>query len=131
MPINILVAEDNDINRIMIRKIFQKTGINFDMAANGEEAIKAFENKYYDLVFMDIEMPFLDGFEVTRKLREKYKNQSSQPFIVALTANSLSGEKNRCLEQGMNEYLAKPFSVEDVHTMIEKANEAYANPEKN
>ena len=131
MPINILVAEDNDINRILIRKIFQKTGYDFDIATNGEEAINAFDQKYYDLVFMDIEMPLMDGFEATHKLREKYKDQSVQPFIVALTANSLSGEKKRCIDQGMDEYLSKPFSVEDVHAMIEKAHAAHAAPENN
>ncbi len=118
---NILIAEDNDINRILIKKIFSKTGLDFDIATNGQEALKAFENKYYDLVFMDIEMPLMDGFEVTRNLREKYKDKPVQPYIVALTANSLSGEKKRCIEMGMNDYLSKPFSVEDVQSMIDRA----------
>ena len=119
----ILIAEDNDVNRILIRKIFEKLNLTYDIAVNGYQALEAFDNKFYDIVFMDIEMPGMDGFEVTKKLRDKYKGQHQKPFIVALTANSLSGERERCIDLGMNEYLSKPFSTADVQKMVDKAGE--------
>jgi len=122
-PLQILIAEDNDVNRILIRKIFEKLNLPYDVAVNGFQAVEAFENHYYDLVFMDIEMPGMDGFEATKKIREKYKNLGKQPYIVALTANSLSGERQRCIDHGMNEYLPKPFSSADVQRMVDKAGE--------
>jgi len=119
----ILIAEDNDVNRILIRKIFEKLNLSYDIAVNGFQAFEAFDNKFYDIVFMDIEMPGMDGFEVTKKLKEKYKDQHQKPFIVALTANSLSGERERSMDLGMNEYLSKPFSAADVEKMVDKARE--------
>ncbi len=122
-PMQILIAEDNDVNRILIRKIFEKLNLTYDVAVNGYQAFEAFNNKFYDIVFMDIEMPGMDGFEVTKKLREKYKDQHQKPFIIALTANSLSGERERSMDLGMNEYLSKPFSAADVQRMVDKAGE--------
>ena len=119
----ILIAEDNDVNRVLIRKIFEKLNLSYDLVINGYKAFEAFDNKFYDIVFMDIEMPGMDGFEVTKKLREKFKNQHQKPFIVALTANSLSGERQRCIDLGMNDYLSKPFSAADVQRMVDKAGE--------
>lgn len=117
----ILVAEDNFVNRTLLRKIFEKYGFNIEMAQDGNEAIRAFENQFFDIVFMDIEMPGKNGFEVTKYLREKFKTESCKPYIIALTANSLEGERERCMKLGMDEYLAKPFSFEDVDKLIRKA----------
>jgi CheY-like chemotaxis protein len=122
-PMQILIAEDNDVNRILIRKIFEKLNLPYDISVNGFQALEAFDSKFYDIVFMDIEMPGMDGFEVTKKLREKFKGQNKHPFIVALTANSLSGERQRCIDHGMNDYLSKPFSAPDVQRMVDKARE--------
>ena len=121
----ILIAEDNDVNRVLIRKIFERLNLPYDMAINGIQAFEAFDKKFYDIVFMDIEMPGMDGFEAAKKIREKYNNQGKQPFIVALTANSLPGERQHCLDNGMNEYLPKPFSAADVQRMVDKAGENY------
>ena len=128
-PMQVLIAEDNDVNRILIQKIFQRLNIPYNIAVNGFQVIDAFENQFYDIVFMDIEMPGMNGFEATKKLRKKYKNQGTQPFIVALTAHSLSGERQHCLDNGMNEYLCKPFSPTDVQRMVDKAKE-YKNQVK-
>jgi CheY-like chemotaxis protein len=125
--LRILVAEDNFVNRTLLKKIFDRIGLSVDMAEDGNEALKAFDNQFYDLVLMDIEMPEKNGFEVTHILREKYKNDSRQPYIIALTANSLSGERERCLEHGMDDYLPKPFTVEDVASLIGKATSHKAN----
>jgi len=118
--LNVLVVEDNFINRTLLGKIFQKIGCTTTIVNDGPQAMAAFENSFYDLVFMDIELPGMDGFEVTKLLRNKYKDQPKQPIIVALTANSLSGERERCLDMGMNDYLAKPFSAEDVVNLVAK-----------
>src|SRR6185437_3221281 len=130
VPMQILIAEDDDVNRILIQKIFQKLSVPYHIASNGFHAIEAFEKQFYDVVFMDIEMPGMNGFEVTKKVREKYKDCDNQPFIIALTANSLPGERQNCMNKGMNEYLSKPFSPPDAQRMIDKAGE-YKNKVKN
>ena len=119
--VKILIVDDNDVNRILIRKIFEKTGYDFEIAGSGPDALEAFNSDFFTIVFMDIQMPAMDGYEVAGILREKFKSEARKPFIVALTANSLSGERERCLENGMNEYLAKPFSANDVRNMIDKS----------
>jgi CheY-like chemotaxis protein len=116
--LKILVAEDNFVNRTLLKKIFEKLGYDAHLSNNGLEAVNAFDTDYYHLVFMDIEMPEMDGFEATEKIKERFKNESRSPVIVALTANSLSGERERCMQHGMDDYLAKPFTMEDVQRLI-------------
>jgi CheY-like chemotaxis protein len=118
--VNILVAEDNSVNRTLLKKIFEKLGYHADIVQNGIEALSAFEKKYYDLVIMDIEMPGLNGLEVTQVLNNKFKNSSKKPFIIALTANSLQGEREKFLKAGMDDYLPKPFTIEDIESLIQK-----------
>lgn len=120
-PIQILVAEDNFVNRTLLKKIFEKIGYAVVLAQDGIDALNAFEKRYYDIVFMDIEMPGKNGFEVTRILRDKFKDPVKKPYIIALTANCLDGERERCIEEGMDDYLAKPFTMNDVEKLIEKA----------
>jgi CheY-like chemotaxis protein len=116
--LKILVAEDNFVNRTLLKKIFDKLGYPADLAHDGQEALNAFDVKDYDLVFMDIEMPVLNGFETTKILRERFKNNDKRLVIIALTANSMSGERERCLKNGMDDYLAKPFDIEDVERIL-------------
>jgi signal transduction histidine kinase len=109
----ILVAEDNEINQIVTTQVLSKVGYNCDLVANGKEALEALELKDYDLVLMDCQMPELDGFEATRQYREQEAaalHERARPVpIIALTANAMRGDRERCLEAGMTDYLTKPI----------------------
>lgn len=117
IPLNILVAEDNSINRTLMEMILKKSGYATDLAADGKEAIEKINSKAYDLVFMDVQMPQLDGLEATKQIRSdaKYKNN---PVIVAMTAFALAGDKEKCIEAGMNDYISKPIRIEDIQNII-------------
>jgi signal transduction histidine kinase/ActR/RegA family two-component response regulator len=109
----ILVAEDNEINQIVTTQVLAKVGFTCDLASNGKEALAALESKEYDLVLMDCQMPEMDGFEATRQYRTREAGQLAEkpkPVpIIALTANALRGDRERCLEAGMTDYLTKPI----------------------
>lgn len=107
----ILLAEDNEINQKIIAHLLRKEKIIVDIANDGREALELFENNNYDLVLLDLQMPFLDGFETANYIRKKLK--STIP-IVAMTASAFSNEQTRCFEVGINQYLSKPFAAEDL-----------------
>jgi CheY-like chemotaxis protein/HPt (histidine-containing phosphotransfer) domain-containing protein len=117
----ILIAEDNVVNQMVALKILEKYGFTADAVADGEEAIKALSILPYDLVLMDCHMPRLDGYEATRRIRdpESGVKDSSIP-IVAMTANALEGDRDRCIEAGMDDYIAKPISQTDVINILER-----------
>jgi CheY-like chemotaxis protein len=112
MPLSILLVEDNVVNQKVATRLFAKFGYKIDVANNGLEAIKAIEQNEYDLVFMDIQMPEMDGLEATRQIIEKWGD--SRPRIVALTANAMREDKENCFGAGMDEYLTKPFKRADL-----------------
>jgi signal transduction histidine kinase len=119
----ILVAEDNEINQIVTTQVLSKVGYTCDLVANGKEALQALEEKSYDLVLMDCQMPELDGFEATRRYRQRQTAGAAAPKevpIIALTANALSGDRERCLEAGMNDYLTKPIDPIKLINLIEQ-----------
>lgn len=111
----ILLAEDNEMNRILARTILQPYQINLIEVENGEKAVEFLTNHSADLILMDMQMPVLDGIAATAVIREKLK--STVP-IIALTANALKGEREKCLAAGMNEYLSKPFRENDLVNLI-------------
>jgi len=115
LPLTILVAEDNSINQKVLLRILSKMGYLPDYVDDGIEVLKKMNNKNYDIIFMDVQMPNLDGIETTKKIREKNKNL---PIIIALTANSSQKDKKDCLDCGMNDYLSKPLSIEQVENML-------------
>lgn len=115
-PLNILLAEDNVINQKLITKVFQLMGYKPDIAANGLEVMDALKRQHYDIVFMDIQMPEMDGLEATGKIIETYGSQ--RPFIVAMTANAMQGDREICLSTGMDEYISKPIKIEEVQKII-------------
>ncbi len=117
-PLRILLAEDNFINQKLAIKILDKLGYRCDTAANGLEVLEALNRMKYDLVFMDIQMPEMDGFEATRIIREKQLN--GKPIIVAMTANALKGDRDMCINSGMDDYLSKPIKLDDIQNIIEK-----------
>ena len=117
-PLDILVAEDNEINQQVILFILQKLGYSPEVVANGREAVDAVHNKEYDIIFMDLQMPELDGLEATRLIRERAP--AGQPVIIALTANTMEGDEEECLRAGMNDYIGKPVKVEELLSKIRK-----------
>jgi len=131
---HILLAEDNAVNQEVAEGYLELYGCSVDIAENGQQAIAAAQKKSYDLIFMDCNMPVLDGYEASTLLRknESIKNHSAVP-IVALTADISQGIKDRCLQAGMNDYLSKPFTQQQLQTMLEKwlNTSSLSNPEDN
>jgi len=113
----ILVVEDNIVNQKVMAKLLEKQGYPCDVAANGKEALEALSLIPYDLVFMDCQMPVLDGFEATRQWRLRQPGSRHTP-IVAMTAHALKGDRERCLEAGMDDYLSKPVSPEALRDLL-------------
>ncbi|MBS1565197.1 MAG: response regulator [Bacteroidetes bacterium] len=116
-PASILIAEDNLINQQVIIHILSRLGYVPETVENGCEAVEAAAGKSYDIILMDMQMPEMDGLEATRHIR---KAPGKQPVIVALTANTMQGDMEECLQAGMNDYLAKPVRLEDLVAMLEK-----------
>ncbi|MCB1159519.1 MAG: response regulator, partial [Leptospiraceae bacterium] len=116
--IMIMVAEDNEINRILAKKVFKKMGYSITLAQNGQEVLELMENEKFDIIFMDIQMPILDGLETTEQIRKTYGG--SFPIIIALTANALAGDKEKYLAKGMNDYISKPLEVENLQHILKK-----------
>ncbi len=118
LPLNILIAEDNLINQQVILYILQKLGYNPAIVDNGLKAVEAVAEKAYDLVFMDLQMPEMDGLEAARLIRKNGSLQ--QPVIIALTANTLEGDEEQCLQAGMNYYVGKPVKLEELLGKLRK-----------
>jgi CheY-like chemotaxis protein len=115
----ILIAEDNQINQKVIEKMVQKLGYRVELVANGREAIEALGRLSYQLVFMDCQMPEMDGFEACKEIRRREGSGPRTP-IVAITANAMKGDRERCLAAGMDDYVSKPFRQEDLRNVIER-----------
>jgi two-component system sensor histidine kinase/response regulator len=106
------LVEYNRINQIVATKILTKLNLSADIAANGIEAIDKLNSAYYDLILMDCQMPEMDGYETTKAIREAKAGKEPQDIIIiAMTANSMKGDKEKCLNAGMNDYLAKPIAI--------------------
>jgi CheY-like chemotaxis protein/HPt (histidine-containing phosphotransfer) domain-containing protein len=112
-----LLAEDNEINREVATEVLRAIGYECDCVANGVEAVKAAASGIYDLILMDCQMPEMDGFDATATIR---RQKGARVPIVALTANAMKGDRERCLAAGMDDYLAKPLEMERVASVIER-----------
>jgi signal transduction histidine kinase/CheY-like chemotaxis protein len=110
LPARVLLVEDNSVNQKVAMRMLERLGYRADIANNGAEAVDLVKRVGYDIVFMDVQMPVLDGLEATRKIRET-KLATDQPWIVAMTAEALSGDESRCIEAGMDSYLTKPVQI--------------------
>ena len=116
-PLRILVAEDNAVNQKLALRLFSLMGYQADVAGNGIEALEAIERQPYDVVFMDVQMPEMDGLEATRRIRAALPDS---PRIVAMTANAMDGDREACLEAGMDDYVSKPIRIEELVAALEK-----------
>ncbi len=116
---NILLAEDDYVNQLVISRMLKEKGHLVDIAKDGMEAVAAHENRKYDVILMDIQMPSMDGIEATKRIREKESSNTHTP-IIALTAFALQGDRERFIGLGMDEYIAKPVRMEEMFNIIDK-----------
>lgn len=113
----ILVAEDNPVNQKVVIGMLKKLGFNADIANNGAEVMEALDKNNYELIFMDCQMPVMDGYEATMAIRS---SDSKDIPIVALTANAMPGDKEKCLSVGMDDYIPKPLSITTIQKALDK-----------
>ena len=111
--LQVLVAEDNAVNQRVALLYLDKLGHNADVAANGLEVIQALERQRYDVVLMDMHMPEMDGLDATRAIHKRWPKEE-RPRIVAVTANAISGDRETCIEAGMDDYVSKPMTMEEL-----------------
>ncbi len=115
--VRLLLAEDNVINRNVATKILEKLGYRADVVVDGSEAVEAWESNDYDLILMDCQMPEMDGYQATAAIRQREKGKQHIP-IVAMTANAMKGDRERCLEIGMDDYISKPVCAEEIGRVL-------------
>jgi CheY-like chemotaxis protein len=102
-------VEDNELNQQVAVYNLEHAGLRVEIAANGKAAVEVVESQHFDIIFMDCQMPILDGYEATKQIRNN--SNLPQPPIIALTANAIVGDREKCLQAGMNDYITKPFST--------------------
>jgi signal transduction histidine kinase/DNA-binding response OmpR family regulator len=118
--LRVLLVEDNAVNRLLATRLLEKRGHRVAVATNGREALDALENESYDLIFMDVQMPEIDGIEATVAIREREKANGNHQPIIALTAHAMKGDEERCLNAGMDGYLSKPIRPQELDEILEK-----------
>jgi len=117
---NVLIAEDNPVNQKLAARMLQKMGHSVTVVENGRRALLALEKDQFDVILMDIQMPEMDGFEATAAIREREKSQEGTHMpILAMTAHAMAGDRERCLEAGMDGYVSKPINVEELVEAME------------
>ncbi|MBT1689895.1 hybrid sensor histidine kinase/response regulator [Dawidia soli] len=117
-PLRILVAEDNPVNQKLTTRVLNKLGyMDIVIAPNGLEAVERFDEQFYDVILMDVQMPEMDGLEATRLIRAKHYHQ---PYIISMTANAMQGDREICMQAGMDDYVSKPIKLESVIVALEK-----------
>ncbi len=117
LPLRILLAEDNVVNQKVAARFLENMGYRCDLAANGREALEAVERQRYDVVLMDMQMPEMDGYEATREICLRIPS-SERPRIIALTANAMDGDREKCLQAGMDDYLTKPLRASEMEQKL-------------
>ncbi|MBB3060171.1 response regulator [Microbulbifer rhizosphaerae] len=117
----VLLAEDSPVNQALVIRLLEKRGHDVTLARNGREAVEAFEPGRFDVLLMDVQMPELDGFDATRAIRAAERKSGTHVPIIAMTANAMKGDREKCLEAGMDGYLSKPARAEDLYAAVEGA----------
>ena len=126
-PLAVLLVEDNPVNQELAERLLKRRGCRVTLANNGAEAIDCFENEHFDLILMDMQMPVMDGIEATESIRSREMRRSwvvseefQQVYIIAMTANAMEGDRERCLQAGMNDYVAKPVKPHELYAAIDR-----------
>jgi len=118
--LNVLLAEDNPVNQKLATRLLQKMGHSVTVVENGRQALAALEKNEFDVILMDIQMPEMDGLETTAEIREREKSQDGTHIpILAMTAHAMAGDRERCLEAGMDGYVSKPVNVQELVEAME------------
>ncbi|RMG45699.1 MAG: response regulator [Acidobacteria bacterium] len=128
VPRRVLVAEDNRVNQMLVTRALSRRGHRVELAANGQEAVELFARNRYDIVLMDLQMPEMDGFAAAAAIRSLERGSGRHTPIVALTAHAMAGDEKRCLEAGMDAYLAKPFDIERLARLVDELTAATPAP---
>jgi CheY-like chemotaxis protein len=118
----VLIADDNSVNRMVALGLLKRLGYSADTASNGQEVLDALEQTQYDIILMDCQMPEVDGYEATRRIRAR-NGGFSQPYIIAMTAHAMIGDREKCLAAGMDEYVSKPVISETLATALARGTE--------
>lgn len=119
-PLRILLAEDNVVNQKLALRLLSQMGYRADVAANGLEVLQAVARQRYDVILMDVQMPDMDGLEATRRLCAQLSS-AERPHIIAMTANAMQGDRELCLEAGMDDYLSKPIRVDELVNALDRS----------
>jgi CheY-like chemotaxis protein len=121
----ILVVEDNEVNQLVSKAMLERLNCEVTMVSNGLEAISAYSSQHFDLILMDCNMPVMDGFEATRRIRALEQQKNAVPIpIVALTAHAFNHVRQECFDAGMNEHLSKPFDVAQLDKLLQQFSSA-------
>ncbi|MFD0008968.1 response regulator [Streptomyces sp. NPDC127178] len=126
--LRILLAEDNIVNQQLALRMLEKIGYAADVADNGLKVLEAMRRNPYDVVFMDVHMPEMDGLEASRQIHQEFSG--SRPYIIAMTANAMKGDRELCIAAGMDDYLSKPVRLNDVRSALERYREGGASPDR-
>src|SRR5204863_5301749 len=119
LPLRLLLADDNPINQKVGLSVLQKLGYRADIANNGREVLQELEQKAYDILFLDVQMPEMDGLEAARRICERWPAEK-RPRIIAMTGNALMGDREKCLQAGMDDYISKPVRIGDLQAALER-----------
>jgi CheY-like chemotaxis protein/HPt (histidine-containing phosphotransfer) domain-containing protein len=119
MPLRLILADDNPINQKVGLAVLRKLGYEADIATNGVEVLRALERKRYDILFLDVQMPEMDGLEAAQRICARYPI-SKRPRMVAMTGNALVGDREKCLNAGMDDYISKPARIGEIQQALEK-----------
>jgi CheY-like chemotaxis protein len=114
----VLVVEDNPVNQRLVKAMLTRLGLDTDSANNGMEAVTMLMQARYDAVLMDCQMPVMDGYQATMEIRRSQSAGTRHVPIIALTANVMEGDRQKCLDAGMDDYLSKPYSLHDLEKML-------------
>jgi CheY-like chemotaxis protein len=121
LPLRLLVADDNAINLKVASMLLKRLGYAVDVAANGIEVLRVLDAKTFDIIFLDVQMPEMDGYEAARRIHERWQqNPHARPRIVAMTGNAMQGDREKCLDAGMDDYISKPVRVDDLQAALEQ-----------
>jgi CheY-like chemotaxis protein len=121
LPLRLLLADDNVVNQKVGSGLLKHFGYSVDVVANGAEVMAALETHVYDVIFLDVQMPEMDGYEAARRIRARWSaDESARPRMVAMTSNAMQSDRDRCLEAGMDDYISKPFTVETLRDALER-----------
>ncbi|MEO0854345.1 MAG: response regulator, partial [Cyanobacteria bacterium J06648_11] len=120
LPLKLLLAEDNPVNQKVALRLLARLGYDADVAGNGVEVLEALRRQSYDAILMDVQMPQMDGLEATRRITHEWQDPAERPRIIAMTANAMQGDRERCLQAGMDDYISKPVRLESLQAVLEQ-----------